>query len=265
MSRKLLLLANVPVLLFLALPVLVIVPMALTRGQLIRFPPDGLSVHSFVDYWRDPQWVASTWLSLRVALFASVLGGVAGGSAAAGMHGRRFRGSGLLTGVILAPIVLPLIVLALGDYLLFARLRLLGGWLAIGLAHGLLVTPYVFVSVQGSLASRLDPSLIQAARGLGAGSWRVLRAVWWPAIRPGLLAGCILAFAVSFDEVVIALFLQGPDATTLPVRMFTSIQFELTPKIAACASLFLGLASVLLVLQTLVARSGAIQRRPEVP
>jgi putative spermidine/putrescine transport system permease protein len=93
---------------------------------------------------------------------------------------------------------------------------------------------------------------VRSARSLGAGKLSVFRHVYWPAIRPGVLSGCILGFAVSFDEVVVALFLQGPSTVTLPVRMFTAIQFELTPKVAASASLFILLATLALVAQTLL-------------
>jgi ABC-type spermidine/putrescine transport system permease subunit II len=254
----LLVLASVPILAFLALPSLVIVPMALTAGRLIQFPPAGFSVHSFVDYLSDPAWVASTLLSLKVAVFAVCVGGVAGSAAAIALHGRRFRGRSLVTGVILMPIVVPVVLLALGDYLLLAPLRLVGSWPALGLAHALLVTPYVFISVQTSLAVELNPALTRSARSLGAGGISVLRHVYWPAIRPGVLAGGILGFAVSFDEVVIALFLQGPTTVTLPVRMFTSIQYELSPKIAASASVFLGLAILALIAQRLSQRRRAL-------
>jgi putative spermidine/putrescine transport system permease protein len=126
-----------------------------------------------------------------------------------------------VTGIILAPIVMPLFVLALGAYLLFAHLHLAGSWIAISLMHAILVTPYVFISVQTSLATGLNPALIRSARSLGANRFSVLRHVYWAAVRPGMLSGCILGFAVSFDEVVVASFLQGPGAVTLPVQMFT--------------------------------------------
>ena len=153
---------------------------------------------------------ASTALSFEVAALAVIVGCITGSLAAVALHGRRFRGRGLVAGVILAPIVVPLVVLALGDYLLLAQLHMIGGWATIGLVHGMLVTPYIFLSVQTSLAAELDPALIRSARSLGAGPLSVMRHVYWPAIRPGLLAGSVLGFAVSFDEVVIALFLQGP-------------------------------------------------------
>jgi putative spermidine/putrescine transport system permease protein len=240
----------VPVLVFLLLPSLVIVPMALTKGQMIQFPPVWISVHSFTDYINDPQWLRSTVLSFQVAALAVAIGCVTGSAAAVALHGKRFPGKGLVTGAI----VVPLVVFALGGYLVFARLHMAGGWVAIGLLHGMLVTPYVFISVQTSLLAALNPLLVRSARSLGAGRLAVLRHVVWPAIRPGVLAGGLLGFAVSFDEVVVALFLQGPQAVTLPVRMYTEIQFELTPKVAASASLFLALSVLVLLAQAAVMR-----------
>jgi len=242
----------VPIALYLILPSLIIVPMALTKGQMIQFPPEWISVHAFRDYLSDPQWVRSTFLSFEIAALAVLLGCVTGSAAAMGLHARRFPGKGLVTGIILAPIVMPLIVLALGEYLLLARAHLVGNWIAIAGVHATLVTPYVFVSVQTSLIVGLNPSLIRSARSLGAGPLGVFRHVYWPAIRLGVLTGAILGFAVSFDEVVIALFLQGPGTVTLPVRMFTAIQFELTPKVAASASLFVLLATGALIAQSLL-------------
>lgn len=251
-ASSLLFIACMPIVAFLLLPSLIIVPMALTKGQLIQFPPEWISVHAFADYLSDSQWMHSTLLSFEVAVLAVVIGCITGSTAAIALHRRRFLGRGLVIGVILAPIVVPLIVLALGEYLLFARLHMVGSWISIGLVHAILVAPYVFISVQTSLISELNPALIRSARSLGAGRFSVFRHVYWPAIRPGVLSGCILGFAVSFDEVVIALFLQGPDTVTLPVRMFTAIQFELTPKVAASASLFILLATLALIGQALL-------------
>ena len=234
--------AVTPILLFLLLPSLIIVPMALSKSQMIQFPPEWISIHAFTDYLGDRQWVESTLLSFRVSFVAVLLAALAGSTAAIALHRSAFIGRGLLAGLIVVPVVMPVVVLALGDYLLFARLQLVGSWVAIAIAHGVLATPFVFISVQTSLNTELQPALVRAAYSLGASRLSVLRHVYWPAVRPGVLAGAMLGFAVSFDEVVIALFLQGADAVTLPVRMYGAIQYELTPKIAACASLFLALA-----------------------
>ncbi|HTI83121.1 MAG TPA: ABC transporter permease [Acetobacteraceae bacterium] len=251
-AHPLLFLLSAPIVLFLLLPSLIIIPMALTKGELIQFPPEGISIHAFADYLSDTQWLQSTLLSFQVAALAVILGCLTGSAAAIALHNKRFAGKGLVTSVILAPIVVPLIVLALGEYLLFAQARMIGSWIAISLVHAMLVTPYVFISVQTSLTAELNPALIRSARSLGARPLSVFRHVYWPAIRPGVLSGAILGFAVSFDEVVVALFLQGPDTVTLPVRMFTAIQFELTPKVAASASIFIMLATLALIAQALL-------------
>jgi ABC-type spermidine/putrescine transport system permease subunit II len=253
-GNALLVIAAAPILLFLLLPSLIIVPMALSKSQLIQFPPEWISLHSFADYLGDPQWVDSTLLSFKVAIIAVAIAAIAGGTAAVALHGKSFAGKGLLVGLIMTPIVIPVVILALGDYLLFAQLHLLGGWITIAVAHGVLATPYVFISAQTSLTSNLNPALVRSARSLGARPSSVLYHVYWPAVRPGVLAGSMLGFAVSFDEVVLALFLQGANSVTLPVRTFSAIQYELTPKIAASASLFIALALVALALQALAAR-----------
>ena len=253
-GNTLLLIAAAPILLFLLLPSLIIVPMALSKSQMIQFPPEWISLHSFADYLGDQQWVESTLLSFKVSIVAVFIAAVTGGTAAIALLGRNFAGKGLLVGLIMMPIVTPVVILALGDYLLFAQLHLVGSWITIAIAHGILATPYVFISAQTSLTSNLNPALVRSARSLGAQPSSVLYHVYWPAIRPGVLAGSMLGFAVSFDEVVLALFLQGANSVTLPVRTFTAIQFELTPKIAASASLFIALALIALALQALAAR-----------
>lgn len=255
-------LAAAPILLFLAVPTAVVVPMSLTPRNYLEFPPSGLSLHSFRDVARDSEWTAAALTSLQVAGIAVVVAGLAGCSAAVALHRRRFLGRGLIGALLLLPIVMPLVVLGLADFLFFSKFGLVGTVVGIGLAHSVLAAPYVYLTVESSLAG-LNPSLVRAAQSLGAGSLSLFRHVYLPVIVPGVLAGSALAFAVSFDEAVISLFLQGPDATTLAVKMFTDIQYELTPKIAAVASLLVGVTSAALMGYAAVrARRG---RRPSTP
>ena len=240
----------VPVLLFLLVPILIIVPMALTRSDLLTFPPDGVSVRPFLDFLGDAQWVASAVTSLKVAVLATAVACAVGSASAMALHRNPIWLKGAITTLILMPLMIPVVVLALGDYLFLARLELIGGWVAIGLAHSVLVTPYVFIAVQASLAG-LDPALPRAARSLGGGQAALLRDVYWPAIRPGVAGGAVFAFIGSFDEVVVSLFLSGPSVTTLPVQMFTSLQYDLSPKIAAVSSLLFFLSLVALATQVL--------------
>ena len=195
-----------------------------------------------------PRCCRSRWPSLAV-----VLGCITGSAAAIALHDRRFPGKGLLTGIILAPIVVPLIVLALGEYLsLFAWLHVMGSWVAIarGACHAGDAIRVHFGADR--LTAELNPALIRSARSLGAGGWRCSATCIGRRSGRAYSAAAILGFAVSFDEVVIALFLQGPNTVTLPVRMFTAIQFELTPKVAASASLFILLATLALIAQSLL-------------
>jgi ABC-type spermidine/putrescine transport system permease subunit II len=255
-ARTALLLICSPIFVYLLVPTLIVVPMAFTPEALLQFPPGGVSLRPFRALFADPAWVGAGVVSLKAAALAVALGGVVATLAALGMHAARFAGKGAVQGVIMVPLVAPLIVLALADYQFLAPARLVGTWVGIGLAHSVLAVPYVYITTQASLAG-LDPALVRSARGLGAGHLALFRHVYLPALRPGLLAGALFAFAASFDEAVIALFLQGPHATTLPVKIFTDIQYDLTPKIAAVASLLVGLATLVFATQ-----AAMLLRRP---
>jgi putative spermidine/putrescine transport system permease protein len=248
LGGTLLLLACAPIFVYLLVPTLVVVPMALTPGSLLQFPPGGISLRPFRDLLGDRAWVAAGIVTLKVAALAVAIACVVATMAAVAMHSARFAGKGIVQGLIMVPIVAPLVVLALADYQFLAGFHLTGTWVGIGLAHSVLAVPYVFITIQASLTG-LDPALVRSARSLGAGHLPLFWHVYVPALRPGLMAGALFAFAASFDEAVIALFLQGPQATTLPVKMFTDIQYDLSPKIAAVSSLLVGLATLVFVAQ----------------
>ncbi len=247
----LLLIGSAPLLVFLMLPTLIVMPMALTKSNIIQFPPVWISIHAFTDYLRDPDWTADTMVSLKIALLATVIACLVGAATALALHAMRGPVREAVSSLVMLPMMAPVIVLALGDYLVLGKVGLVGAWPMIALAHSLLGAPYVVLSVQTSLAG-MNMALVRSARSLGAGDLAILRHVYWPAIRPGLLAGAVFAFYGSFDEVILSLFLQGPGVTTLPVQMFTSIQYELTPKIAAVSSLLVLLAVLALVGQGLL-------------
>lgn len=233
---------------FLVVPTLIVVPMALTPKDILEFPPGGFSLHSFVDFFSSSEWMASLMMSVEVAVIAVVVSTTVGTLAAIALHGAKFRGRDLIVGLILLPIATPLIVLAIGFFGFFARLHLVATPLGIGLAHSLLAMPYVYLCVSASL-SGLDLQLVRAAQSLGGGVWAVFRFTYLPVILPGLIGGMVFAFAVSFDEVVIAYFLQGPNATTLPVRIFLNLQYNLTPVVAAVSTLLLLVTLLLLGMQ----------------
>lgn len=251
-------LGALPWFVFLLAPTLIVIPMALTKSDLIQFPPVWISVHSFVDYFSDKVWMENSVVSLKVAASATAIACLVGTCTAFALSAMRGPLRTAVSSIVMLPIIAPVIVLALGDYLVLGRVGLLGHWPMIALAHSLLGVPYVVLSVQTSL-SGLDTALVRSARSLGADNLAVLRHVYWPALRPGILAGALFAFYVSFDEVIVALFLQGPGGTTLPVQMFASIQYELTPKVAAVSSILVSLAALAL------AGQGAFTLRSRAP
>ena len=248
----------IPIFVFLLLPSLIVVPMSLTPSNFLEFPPSGISLHTFGDFFGDESWRRSVYSSFVVASIASAVALPVATLAALALWDNRLPGRGIITGVILMPIVIPLVVLALADFAFLAKYQLVGTRLGIALAHSVVVMPYVFVVVAASLAG-LNPELIRAARSLGSNHVSVFWHVLLPVLRSGLVAGGVFAFAISFDETVIAYFLQGPDATTLPVKMFTEIQFDLTPTIAAASTIMLLVTTLLLILQiVLMARRSRV-------
>jgi putative spermidine/putrescine transport system permease protein len=158
----------------------------------------------------------------------------------------RFRGKGLIHALILSPMIIPVIIVAISVYLFFSRLRLIGTEWGLVLAHTILALPFVVVNVSASLKG-FDETLERAAISLGASRFQALRKVTFPLIRPGIISGALFAFITSFDEVVVAIFISGSRAVTLPKQMWDGIRIAINPTISAVASLFI-VFSILLLL-----------------
>ena len=237
-APPLVLLLAMPALLFLVLPILPIIPMSFTAGHVVEFPPSAWGVNAYRELFADDGWRHAIVFSLKVSALAVFLSVLAAGLAAIGLPRLQTRGEGLIAAVILIPLAMPVVVLALGTFQFFIQLHLTGTLLGIALAHAVLGVPYVFLTVRAAL-SKLDIALVRSAMSLGAGTWSVLRWVYLPAILPALVSGALLVFVVSFDEVVIALFISGPGAITFPVKLFTEVQFNLSPAIMAVSTLLL--------------------------
>ena len=246
-TGPLVLLLALPGLLFLLLPILAVVPMSFTAGQVVEFPPEEWGLAAYRALFADPRWGQAIVFSLKVSAVAVVLSVVAAGFAAIGLSRLHMRGEALVTAVILAPLAMPVVVLALGTFQFFIQIQINGTLAGIALAHAVLGVQYVFLTVRAAL-SKLDMALVRSAMSLGAGTLDVLRWVYLPAILPALLSGALLVFVVSFDEVVVSLFLSGPGALTLPVKLLTEVQFNLSPTIMAVSALLLAVVVFAVVL-----------------
>ena len=237
-TKPLVLILAMPALLFLVLPILPVIPMSFTAGHVVEFPPSAWGLNAYRELFADDGWRQAIVFSLKVSALAVFLSVVTAALAAIGLPRLQMRGEGLIAAVILIPLAMPVVVLALGTFQFFIQLQLNGTLIGIAIAHGVLGVPFVFLTVRAAL-SKLDVALVRSAMSLGAGTWSVLRWVYLPAILPALLSGALLVFVVSFDEVVIALFISGPGAITFPVKLFTEVQFNLSPAIMAVSTLLL--------------------------
>lgn len=243
MRRALLILGLV----FLWAPILVMAAYAFSASR-VPFEWGGFSLRWFAALAANERLLEAAWLSLRIgaaaASLATILGLALGWVLA--RHGR-FAGRPLFGVLAGAPLVLPEVVMGLALLLLFVGLQALTGWPAqrgavtVWLAHASLGMAYVAVLVQARLAG-LDPALEEAAADLGAGPVAVFRTITLPLIAPSLMAGWLLAFTLSLDDVVLASFVSGPGATTLPVYLFSQLRLGMTPEANALAVFMLGLA-----------------------
>jgi putative spermidine/putrescine transport system permease protein len=245
------------VLAFLVLPALVVVPASFNQATFIRLPPDALSLRWYAAFFRDPEWRSSFLVSVNVAAVATTLSLALGAAAAFGLQRLPPLLYKLLFGLFLAPLIVPAIITAIALYYVARPLGLVGTVSGLALGHALLCIPFVVVNVGVSLRT-LEPALLLAAEGLGAGPLRVFRTVTLPAVAPGLVGATVFAFVTSFDEVVLSVFLSGIQGKTMPVKMWETIRVEFTPVTAVAASFLLASTFGVYLLSNLVRRRRAV-------
>jgi putative spermidine/putrescine transport system permease protein len=245
-GRRTLVAACAVIYLFLMLPLLVVFPISLSSAPYMQFPPPGLSWQWYERYLDDPQWIDATVRSLYIGVATAVLALALGVPLAFSLVRGKFIGRGLLDRIAMAPVIVPTIILSVSVYGLFAKLKLVGAWYGLVIAHTVLALPFVVLVMVAGLRD-FDRGLEQAAEGLGASRWRTLWRITLPLLRPSLVSAALLAFITSFDEVVVALFLAGANMT-LPKKMFDNILMEIDPTIAAVSVMQIILVTVVLVL-----------------
>jgi len=224
-----------PIFVFLMLPLVVVFPLSLSSAPYLQFPPPGLSWRWYQSYFGDPVWIDATVRSLVIGTTTTLATLAVGMPLAFSLVRGRYWGRKLLDRLAIAPLIVPTIIISVAIYGLFAKLKLIGAWYGIALAHTILALPFVIIILGASLRG-LDENLEQAALGLGASRWQVILRITLPEIRPSIVTAAVLAFITSFDELVVAMFLAGPQMT-LPKKMFDNIRMEIDPTIAAVSVL----------------------------
>lgn len=244
------------VLFFLMAPILAIMPLSISSGAYLTYPLPGVSLRWYEDFMNSPRWMLALRNSLIIGGASTILSMILGTLASLGLASWKSRWKPAVMAIVLSPMVVPVVITAVGVYFFFAPLGLTGNHLGLILAHTALATPFVVITVSATLQG-FDMTLARAAASLGASPIVTFRRVILPLILPGMASGGLFAFATSFDEVVMVLFMAGPEQRTLPREMFSGIRENISPTITAVA-VILTIISV-----ALLACMEALRRRAE--
>ena len=248
------------VLFFLILPILVIVPLSFNSqpyftftAEMLAFEADAYSLRWYRTIVENPNWLLAIQNSFIVGVFATIVATLLGTVAAVGLASSDMPFRRTITALLLSPMIVPLIIIAAGMFFFYTRFGLVGTFPGLIIAHAALGIPFVIVTVTATLVG-FDRSLYNAGLSLGTGPVRTFMRVVLPLIRPGVISGALFAFVTSFDEVVLVLFLAGPDQRTIPRQMFSGLREQINPTILAVATLLILVSICLLVTIELLRR-----------
>jgi putative spermidine/putrescine transport system permease protein len=233
------------VFLFMTVPILAILPLSFTSGVELVYPLPSFSLRWYADFFTRPEWLASIRNSLIVGSSTAAIATVIGTFCGLGMTRLPKRVANAVAVIVVLPMTAPVVIVAVAIYFFFASIGLTGTFVGLIIAHSVLALPFVVINVRAAL-SGLNPDLARAAASLGARPARALTRVIIPLIFPGIATGALFAFAVSLDDVVVAMFVSGPGQLTLPRQMFNGVRENISPTILAAAALLV-VASILLM------------------
>ena len=239
------------VLFFLIVPNLIVVPISFNESSLLLFPPKGFSLQWYSRYWELPGWVDATVTSFVVAISTAIVSVVIGSFAAYGLVRGRLAGGKALNSLFMLPVIIPSLVTAIALFNVLSYLRLTGTLLGFVIGHTVVAVPFVITIMTASLRS-IDLSVENAARNLGASRLTAIRRVTLPMAMPGLISAGLFAFLISFDELLIALFISSPTVATLPKKLWDGIRFEIEPTLAAVSTLLVILSLLILAMAGVV-------------
>ena len=242
------------VLAFLYLPIFIMALMSFNASPFYQLPLDW-SADWYVALAGNDQLLAATWNSVTIALITTTIATLLGTAASLALYRHQFRGKKLLQTLLFPPIAIPWLITGTAMLIFFFAVGIGRGLHAILLGHVALALPYVIVVVSARLQT-FAPELEEAARSLGASQWQVTRRVTLPWIAPGVIAGALFAFAVSFDQFVVSYFLSTPGQTTLPVEIYAAIRKGFTPEINAVSTIIIVLSMTLMLLTARYFRFG---------
>jgi putrescine transport system permease protein len=249
---------------FLYLPIAILVIYSFNGSRLVTVW-GGWSLRWYHELFGDRAMIDAAWMSFRVAASSATIATLLGTLAAVALsRGERFKGRTLFSGMLYAPLVMPEVITGLSLLLLFVAVDAERGFWTVTIAHTTLTLCFVAVVVQSRLGS-LDRSLEEAAMDLGCDPARAFLAVTLPLIWPAIIAGWMLAFTLSLDDLVIASFTTGPGSETLPIRIYSEVRLGVKPEINAICTLVIGLIAVVIVVASLASKLSSAQAKSAAP
>ena len=233
--------------LFLLAPIIIVFIVSFDTRQYLAFPPESLSFGSYLKVFQNATFISAFWRSLLIGAIVGVGAVVCGTLISLALTRYRFRGEGAVHFLVIAPFIVPHIVLGVGLVLVLAAFGLLDSYPGIVLAHLGITIPYNVRTVSMSLAS-VDRRVEEAASVHGASPWNVFRRITLPLIRPGIIAGGVIAFLISFDETTISLFIVSIKSSTLPTEIYRYLEYSTDPQIAALSVILILISIVIVVI-----------------
>ena len=244
--RKALIAYNALVYAFLLAPLAVVIALSFTSASNLAFPPPGLSLRWFRYLADRSEFISSALIGAEIATIASLIAVALAIPASIALIRGRFRFKGAIENLLMSPAILPGIIIGVALLQYFTLIGMVRSFPRLVVAHIIICLPYALRSVSAGLRG-IDPSLEEASRTLGANSWRTFRRVLLPLLKPGVIAALIFSFVTSFDNVVVSIYLIGGDTVTLPIRIFTYLEWQFDPSIAAISTIFLAITTAVIV------------------
>ena len=237
----------------LVVPTLIVIPMSFSESQYLEFPPEEWSTRWYGHYFNSAEWMQATKTSFKAAFLTMVVATPLGVLAAYGLHASQVRFLQAAFVLLITPMMVPVVLVAIGAFYAYVRLKILYTLTGLVLAHTVLALPLVVIVI-GSALKSYDMSQEEAARSLGAPRWRAFLTITLPQIRFAVITSALLSFLTSFDEVIVAMFISGGDNPTLTRNMFNALRDQIDPTIASISTLMIIVTTVLMALAQIFGR-----------
>ncbi len=246
MSRKTLIAYNVLVYAFLLAPILIVIAISFTSGNTVAFPPPGFSLRWFRYLAGRDEFISAALISAQIATMASLIAVALAIPASLALIRGHLRIAPAIETLFMSPAILPGIITGVAMLQYFTMIGVARSLPRLIIAHIVICLPYAIRSISACLRG-IDPSLEEASRTMGAGPWRTFRRILLPLLKPGVVAALIFSFTTSFDNVVVSIYLIGGDTVTLPIRIFTYLEWQFDPSIAAISTIFVSVTTIVIV------------------